>query len=318
MSLTARLDEVLSRPVYIALLWVGVAAAAAMTVGLLTRLATVTTFVVVAYNLFLSTTNFHNNRAYLLVVLGALAIAPCGRELSVDALRRPARGQPVVATAPGWPLWLLRFEAAAVYGASGLSKLLDPDWFDGTVPWDRVMRGRANLSQSLPEPVVSVLTNRSFEGVAAKFIIATELFIALGLWSRRTRYAAVWLAVCFHVAIELTSSVEVFSVLGITALVIWAVPSTRDRILTLDLTMPASRTLERTVRALDWLARFRIEDQRGVPVSVTDRDRTVRTHASAVVFVFSRLPVTAWFALPLLVLDGWRRRASRRDQIAVG
>ena len=61
----------LPRAVYVALLWLAAVAAVAMALGLLTRLATATTFAIVAYNLFLSTTHFHNNRAYLVIVLGA-------------------------------------------------------------------------------------------------------------------------------------------------------------------------------------------------------------------------------------------------------
>ena len=77
-----------------------------------------------------------------MIVLAVLAVAPCGRELSVDAWLRRRRGLPPLGTrAPAWPLWLLRFECAVVYGASGLSKLLDPDWFGGTVPWQRVVAG---------------------------------------------------------------------------------------------------------------------------------------------------------------------------------
>ena len=110
----------------------------------------------------------------------------------------------------------------------------------------------------LPSWAVDVLTDRSFHTVAAKLIIATELFIAVGLWSR-TRYAAVWVAICFHVAIELSAEVQVFSFLAIGALVIWAVPSTRDRLLLLDPESPSQRWLATAVRSLDWLARFRVE-----------------------------------------------------------
>ena len=102
-------------------------AAVAMTLGLLTRVATATTFAIVAYNLFLSTTHFHNNRAYLVIVLGLLAVAPCGRELSVDAwLRAPPRAPALDRRAPAWPLWLLRFECAAIYGASGTEQAARP------------------------------------------------------------------------------------------------------------------------------------------------------------------------------------------------
>jgi HTTM domain len=310
----------LPEPVYIGLLWLGAAAAVAMSLGFLTRVATTTTFAIVAYNLFLSTTHFHNNAAYLLIVLGLLAVAPCGRELSLDCWLRRRRGQaPLVPTAPGWPLWLLRFECAAVYGASGLSKLVDPDWFGGTVTWQRVVRAREDLEAwPLPDWVVSLLTDRSFHTGAAKFIVLTELFIALGLWWRGTRYAAVWVAVVFHLSIEASASVQVFSYLGIAVLVIWAVPSTRDRVLLVDLANDRHRRFRAVVGALDWLARFRVEPAApGARLAVTDRDGTVIAGAPAVAFALSRLPLTAWFALPALLLPGVRRaRRGGPDRVA--
>jgi hypothetical protein len=280
------------------------------------------TFGPVAYNVFLSTTHFHSNRAYLLVVLAALAVAPCGRELSLDAWLRQRRGLPALdPAAPAWPLWLLRFEASVVYGASGLSKLLDGDWFGGTVTWHRVVRVRDRLAASpLPDWAITVLTNRSFHTFAAKVIVCTELFIAIGLWPRRTRYAAVWLAVCFHVAIEVAASVQVFSYLGIAALVIWAVPSTRDRVLAIDPTDARHRRLAGAAQALDWLARFRVvHGAPGSPVRVTDRDASIRERGAATALVLSRLPLSAWFALPALLLPNARRaRPTPVDPVSVG
>ena len=295
---------------YIALLWLAAVAAVAMSVGFLTRLATATTFTIVAYNVFLSTTHFHNNRAYLLIVLGVLAVAPCGRELSIDAWARRRRGRPPLdLRAPGWPLWLLRFECAAVYGASGLSKLVDPDWFGGTVTWQRVVRARDELG-ALPDWALSVLTDRAFHTGAAKFIVLTELFIALGLWWRGTRYVAVWVAVVFHLSIEASASVQVFSLLAIAVLVIWAVPSTRDRVLRVD---PRHRRLGALVRRLDWLARFRIEPARpGSGLEVVDRDGTAIRGGPAVALTLSRPPLNAWFALPTLLLPPVRRARRRR------
>jgi uncharacterized membrane protein YphA (DoxX/SURF4 family) len=298
----------LPHALYVGLLWLAVVAAVAMSLGFLTRLATVTTFAIVAYNLFLSTTHFHNNRAYLVIVLGALAVAPCGRELSLDAWIRRRRGRPPLAeSAPAWPLWLLRFECAAVYGASGLSKLLDPDWFGGTVTWQRVERARDELG-ALPDWAVSLLTNRSFHTGAAKLIVLTELSIAVGLWRRSTRYAAVWVAVAFHLAIEGSASVQVFSYLGIAVLVIWAVPSTRDRVLRLDPSSRPQRRLGAAVRRLDWLARFRVEPAPpGSGLELVDRDGSAIRGAPAVAFALSRLPLTAWFTLPALLLPAVRR-----------
>ena len=300
----------LPREVYVGLLWLAAAAAVAMSLGLLTRLATAATFAIVAYNLLLSTTHFHNNRAYLVIVLGLLAVAPCGRELSVDAWLRRRRGRPALdSSGPAWPLWLLRFECAAIYAASGMSKLLDPDWFGGTVTWQRVSRARDQLDAwPLPDWAVSLLTDRGFHTGAAKFVVLTELFIAVGLWSRRTRYTAVWIAVVFHLAIELSAAVQVFSFLGIAVLVIWAVPSTRDRVLRFDRTTGRHRRLAALVGGLDWLARFRVEPApAGSRLEVVDRDGAAIRGAPAVAFALSRLPLTAWFALPALLLPPVRR-----------
>lgn len=311
----------LPRSLYITLLWIGAAAAIAMSAGLWTRLTTATTFAIVAYNLFLSTTHFHNNRAYLFIILAGLAVAPCGRELSIDAWARRRRGLPPLdPTAPGWPLWLLRFEASAIYGASGLSKLLNPDWFGGAVTWDRVVQSKDKLTATpLPGWVVSALTDRTLHVYAAKLIVLTELFIAVGLWWRGTRYAAVWVAVCLHLSIEASADVEVFSYLGIAALVIWAVPSTRDRMLGIDLSVAGQPWLATAVRRLDWLARFRVEETHRGPVRVVDRDGRVYRGGPAVIFALSRLPVTTWFTLPLLLVlgggvRGRRARPMVRDQ----
>ncbi len=206
-------------------------------------------------------------------------------------------------------MWLLRFECAAIYGASGLSKLLDPDWFGGTVTWQRVVRARDDLEGwPLPDWALSVLTDRGFHTGAAKAIVLTELFIAVGLWWRGSRYAAVWVAVAFHVGIETSASVQVFSLLGIAVLVVWATPSTRDRVIRIDPASDRQRRWRAVVRGLDWLARFRVEPApRGSPLEVVERDGTTLRGAPAIAFACSRLPLTAWFALPMLLLPGVRR-----------
>jgi hypothetical protein len=154
-----------------------------------------------------------------------------------------------------------------------------------------------------------LLADRSFHTYAAKLIVLTELFIAVGLWWRATRYAAVWVAVSFHVTIEISASVQVFSYLAIAALVIWAVPSTRDRLVVIDPGNPRHRRLASSIGALDWLARFRVLDGRpGTPVTLTDRNGAMSSGPAAVARVLSRLPLTAWFALPTLLVPAARPR----------
>jgi hypothetical protein len=70
------------------------------------------------------------------------------------------------------------------------------------------------------------------------------------------------------------------------------------------------------VRRLDWLARFRVEPAPpGSRLEVVDRDGTTIFGAPAGVLTLSRLPLTAWFALPALLLPAVRR--ARRDRSAL-
>lgn len=204
----------------------GTVAALAMSAGAATKTATIVTTSAVGYHLLVSTTHLHNNRAYLFAVLVGLSLAPSGRSFSVDRWWRARRGHdPLPEVMPAWPLWLLRFECSLVYAASGFSKLIDPDWFGGTVTWGRVATQEALLRASiLPEFVQELLLDRSFHTVAAKAVVLTELFIAIGFWWRRTRPWAVATAVVFHIAIELSASVQTFSYLAIAVLVVWADP----------------------------------------------------------------------------------------------
>jgi hypothetical protein len=110
------------------------------------------------------------------------------------------------------------------------------------------------------------------------------------------------------VTIEASASVQVFSYLAIAVLVVWAVPSTRDRVLRIDRSAGRHRRLAAAVRALDWLARFRVEPAPpGSPLELVDRDGTTIRGGPAVAFALSRLPLTAWFALPTLLLPAVRR-----------
>ena len=106
-----------------------------------TRSATSTTFAIVTYNVFLSTTHFHNNRAYLIIVLAALAVgAVRARAFGRRLVARPA---PAPAARPD--VAGLAAVAAAVRGRRRVRRLRaeqaasTADWFGGTVTWHRFM-----------------------------------------------------------------------------------------------------------------------------------------------------------------------------------
>lgn len=297
--------------VWFAMLWIGAAAAVLMTIGLWTRVATATAFAVVAVNLLLSTTHFRHNRTFLMILLGGVALMASGRVLSLDAwLARRRSGRAPSTTIPLWPLWMLRVQVPLVYLASGISKLVDPDWISGLVLWDRVVRYQHVLEPTpLPDWAVDVLTERWFHYLLGPAAVATELAIGFGLWFARTRLAAVWLAIVFHVMIEISAAVEVFSLAALAALSIWVTPSTRDRLVRVGGTGRLSAALPAWLRAADWYGRFRVE--RAGPdeplLTVVDRDGAVATGSAATTLVLSRIPITFPIAGPSRALRRLRR-----------
>lgn len=288
-------------------LWVGAGAAVLMMLGVLTRVSTTTTFVVVAGNLLLSQTHFRHNRAFLAMLLGGLALVPAGRVLSVDAWwRRVRRRTAPSSTAPVWPLLLLRAQVSLVYLTSGVSKLIDPDWLSGVVLWDRVVRYQ-HVLEPLPSWTVDLLTWRGLYWLVAPAAILTELVLGVGLWFGRTRLATVWLAILFHLSIEISARVEVFSYAAIAALVIWVTPEARDRVVRLAPDDSVPRLLRVAVRRLDWFGRFRIEPAGpgDAAVTVVDRDGRTLTGRAAARLILTRLPVT----FPIAVLIPTRERS---------
>lgn len=208
----------------------GTVAAVAATAGIASRWSTAATTFAVGTYLVASTTHLHNNRAYLFAILLGVSLAPSGRSFSVDRMLADRRGNPPDELMAGWPLWLLRFQCSLIYAASGISKLVDPDWFGGTVTWGRVVGDEELVRASvLPDAIQELLLDRSFHTFGAKAIVLTELFIAAGLWWRPTRWWAVAAAIVFHISIELSSDVQTFSYLAIAVLVVWAEPALRSR-----------------------------------------------------------------------------------------
>lgn len=291
------------RGLYPFLLWAAIPAAVLLSIGLFTRSAATYSAGFVAYNLFLSQTHFHHNRAFLLIVLAGLAVLRSGDHLSVDALRRGEQPGP----AHLWPLWLMRFEVAVVYTASGFSKLIDGDWFGGTVLRLRIEQWRdVALDRGAPEWALDLLANPGSMAAFSKVVVLTELFIGLGLLWRRTRLGAVWVAIPFHLLIEVTANVQVFSWAALAALVIWVTPSHHDRMLT----VPPRHRLRTAVRWLDWTGRFKVEEG---PIRLEDRGQILEGRDAARA-VLSRLPLTFPLAGPVRLFRRERSMTSRRPR----
>lgn len=286
----------------------------AMSLGIATRVTSLLTFGLVTWNVLSNQLFFHHNRAFLIAILFGLALIPCGNVLSVDAWWARMRGRRLPTSTPLWRIVLLRVLACTPYLASGTSKLLDPDWWSGTVMFDRIERYRhVAEARGVPAALIDPIASPGFNAVMWKFVVLTELFVGIGYWFPRTRVAAMFMAIGFHVFIEITSTVSVFSYLGIAATLIWVTPRTRDRVLWVNVALPAGRRMRWMTRALDWLARFDIRLVREGPAyRVRDRDGRIYEGASARRLIFSRFPPLMPLFAPLLLLPSSRRAVDAR------
>lgn len=285
---------------YRVLLWIGVIAGAAMALGWAARIANVVALAVVSYLLFVDMTGFAHNRGFLVWILFGLALSPRGPIVGLW----PRASRPGNETGVLWPMMMLRVIVSSVYLTSGLTKLANPDWRDGLVLWDRMVR----LEHLIPFDgwIHDVLISRWFYELLSPTAIATELFIGVGLWLPRTRLAAIWIALVFHGSIEIVASVQTFSYSAIAALLLWVTPSTRDREL-----LAAPRRMRRVVQHLDWLHRFAPVAQDPVEADTTllvDRDGTLRWGRDAELTVLSRLPLLFPVVAPALGLHRLQHR----------
>lgn len=217
---------VLGRGAYFGLLWCAVACAALMTAGLWSRWTTWLTWGVLTFHFFLSETFFHNNRHFLLMLLLVVALGDNGAAFSVDAWWARRRHRPSnlmrAARESAFAVAVGRCLVVFPYLGSGLSKLLDPDWWGGRVTWDRVLHYRhVAEAKGAPVWVMDVLCRADVHGVLAKALILTELSIPFLLWLPRTRRVGVAVVIGFHLMIQLTASVQIFSWLGILATLLW-------------------------------------------------------------------------------------------------
>ena len=122
----------------------------------------------------------------------------------------------------------------------------------------------------LPPWLFAIWTSAWFASLAAKAAIASELFIALGMWLPRTRRLALWLGVIFHVSIELTANVELFSWVMVASYLAFVVPEVRERRFEFVRGNARAERLARVVALLDWCARFeRVPLTSAVPSDAT-------------------------------------------------
>ncbi len=159
----------------------------------------------------------HIYTLYLMALL--VAFTPCDRSWARG--RRFAPDDERVG--PLWAVRLLQLQLSIIYFASAGSKLLDADWRSGRVLADRLARyGGHAIARGVPHAIVRFLQSPLGGHVMAKGAILTELGVAIALWHPRTRRLAAWAGIAFHVVIDFTTGVDIFSWLSILILYLFA------------------------------------------------------------------------------------------------
>ena len=292
-------------------------------VGWRARPALLASALIELYTLLADRLAFHNYRYTLALFTLLLALAPCTNEL-VLLRKRGARpsGLPAQESSEGslnrlvgaqqaepaqgqllWTRSLAQIQVALMYLASGGSKLLDPDWRQGRVISDGITRFRGvALARGAPSWALDFLARPEVSATLAHGAIGSELFLAVGLLVPRLRALALWWGVWFHLLIQGTTSVAIFTWLMLLVYALFALPATGERQLIFDPTRRRDRALRLFVRAIDWLARFTARPRAGAAFTVVDRDGRRRVGAGALAGIARATPILfpAW--LPLEVV----------------
>jgi len=291
-----------SRSVYGALLGFQAVCCLLAIAGVLARRALFAAAACGLFCFFCDRLQYHNNRYELLLLSVLVALTPCDRSWLLGRAPRLGLG-------PRWAARFVGVQLSIVYLASSLGKLFDPDWRGGSVLLIRFALGRHVSERFLPESVVSLLSEPWFAHAAALGAISSELFLALGLWFRRTRPLALWLGVMFHVGIELSAHVELFSYTMLCGYLVFVTPELRERKLSWSVAEPRGQWLAALFRRLDLLARFRHEapSEQSALLELTDRDGKVHRGLPAWRELSRATPLLFPLWLPLALLT-WRRR----------
>jgi len=251
-------DWVPSRTVYQSLLGLQLLASLFAFLGVWPREALLTAASLGFYFLLCDRLQYHNNRYALLLLSFLLAFTPCDR----SCLLARGRGHTLEREqriAPTFARRLFQLQVSLIYLGSAAGKLLDADWRSGQVLLMRYVRATelfASQGQPLPAWLSTLLTSAWFASFAAKVAICSELSIALGLWLPRVRRLALWLGVLFHIGIELTAKVELFSWLMLASYLSFVTPEVRERRFEFARGNPRGEWLARFVAVSDWCVRF--------------------------------------------------------------
>jgi len=311
---------------YTLLLGLSLLGAALAALGVFARPALFAAAAIGLFCFFCDRLQYHNNRYQLLLLSALVAVTPCDRSFRLVRLLRVAPSSPLApsvgggpaGTAPRWSVRLVAAQLSIVYLASSLGKLFDSDWRGGTVLLLRFATSQPYITKYTPDWFAQawsqVVPTPWFSQLAAVVAIASELFLAVGPWLPRTRPLALWLGVMFHIGIEASARVELFSYTMLSGYLVFVTPELRERALSWNTARPGGRYLAPLFERLDLFARFK--HQRAVAQSelLVARDRQGRQHHGLAAWreLARAMPPLFPLWLPLALVTLRRRPPSAR------
>ncbi|HEV8550609.1 MAG TPA: HTTM domain-containing protein, partial [Polyangiaceae bacterium] len=294
-----------SHAAYTVLLWVELAGALLGVLGFFGREGLALAASIGIFLLTCDRLQYHNNRFALLLACLLTSFMPSDRSFLLYRGRRHTL-PPEQRLAPTLLRRLFQLQVSAVYLSSGGGKLLDPDWRGGQAMHVRFAEGVAYaLSHGawVPGWYAELMRSPVVASLASKGAISLELFLAVGLWLPRTRALALWVGAIFHLMIQASARVELFSFLMGVCYVAFATPEVRERQVLIDRSQPLGRSVGAVLPWLDSLARFQIRENPNGPEAlvVIDRDGTRASGLGAAAALARGLPAAYLFWPPLAV-----------------
>ncbi len=189
---------------------------ACVALGLFTRTAIILTAALWGYCYALDGINERTIHSVVLVVMAILLFSPCQLQLSLDARRARARGRPSRLEACAFTTRLLQLEFAHIYFFSGIAKMMNPEWVNGTVT-ARLFNSRfaTELAQSLSGTVPDELLRLG--GLGTILFEVTAGFLLFVPWARPW---VIILGLGFHASIQLLLYVGTFGLHFMWALLV--------------------------------------------------------------------------------------------------
>ncbi len=303
---------------YATLAGVRVILAVMVTVGHRARYALFFSALLSVYVMLCDRIQLHHNRFALACYAFLLAFTPCDRSFKITAPEETSASSRI---GPLWAQRLVQLQCCLVYLASGGAKLLDPDWRDGSVLGDRFVRyGYQAESFGVPAALIQLFQQPFATGLLAKLAIATELFLAFALLSKRTRDLRAVVGDDVppdHPGDQQGGDLHLADACRSTRSS--ATPDTLARRLSFDPDNPRAVYTARFVALLDWLARFDIQpwkpDQlkQGHALVITRRDGTHATGLAAFAMCTRCLPLLFPLWAPVAFLASFTRKGETSE-----